>query len=220
MRQLFTFSRVLLFLVFVQCQNARASDWKTECAKMPLRTNELALNLLEGAPCLLASLQPNATVKALLILPGATDELHFFNRGVFRWTNTTPTLTDAIEILTNHTGVKTTFRAPFLLLHTTNDLITTSISTKHLATGDKLSALGNINHPSITDASWLRLGPLLEKSLNLEIEPKPGSIAWWHFYRANFSCFDITGPELIEIVSLSSRIAAQIDKNRIVFSIR
>ena len=70
---------------------------------------------------MLDAFQSNAVVKALIFMPGATDELYFFRRAHAKLTNANPSLLDAIVALTNQTYIQATFQPPLLLLHTTED---------------------------------------------------------------------------------------------------
>src|SRR5437762_13531011 len=88
-------------------------------AKMPLVTNVTVLNRTNCAPLLLQSFQENDAAKALIFMPGATDEFYFFNRLKATLTNDSPTLLDALTALTNQTLVHTTFRNGFILVHST-----------------------------------------------------------------------------------------------------
>ena len=68
-------------------------------------------------PVMLKAFQRNPAVKALIFMPGATDEFYFFHRAQVHFTNSAPTLFDAVFALTNHTRICATFHPPFLLLH-------------------------------------------------------------------------------------------------------
>jgi hypothetical protein len=216
----FAFILIALFSGYFPAAADVTDNWQSVCAKMPLKTNHLALDLQHGAPALLESFRSNSTVKALIILPGASDELHFYNRATMTWTNTLPTLADAIIALTNLTRVRVAFHPPFLLLHATNDILNASIDVRNPSSADSMK-LVIIKKPAfMLDASWSQVAPLLQKSLGFKIEPQIESTAWWHFYRSNFSGFGLSNWELLEIVSLSSKVSVSLDGNRIQFSIR
>ena len=70
-----------------------------------------------------AYFQSNEVVKALVFMPGATDELYLFRRARAVLTASNSSLHDAVAALTNQTFIHATFRTPFLLLHTGEDPI-------------------------------------------------------------------------------------------------
>lgn len=215
--------RIGLFFSFLLafCASVKSADtWETTFARMPLATNAFSLNLLHGVPALLNSFRSNETVKALVILPGATDDLHFFDRGIVTWTNAAPTLADAITALTNRTQVRASFHPPFLLLHTTNDLLDVDISLKQPLHSDKPDQKKAASRAIMVDATWQKLEPMLKSVLDVDIKPKPNTTAWWHFYRANFAGFGLTARETIQIVCLSAKVSAVVDRNEIRFSNR
>ena len=72
---------------------------------------------------MLNAFQSNGVVKALIFMPGATDELFFFRRAHATLTNANPSLLDAVAALTNQTHIQAAFQPPLLLLHTTEDAL-------------------------------------------------------------------------------------------------
>src|SRR5581483_9220828 len=101
--------------------NLFADDWQTALAKMPLATSTTELNRDNCVPLLLNSFQSNGVVKALIFMPGATDEIYFFRRAHAQLANANASLADAIVALTNQTYIQADFRPPLLILHTTED---------------------------------------------------------------------------------------------------
>ena len=89
-------------------------------------------------PLLLDSFQSNDVVKALIVMPGATDELEFFRRAHAVLTNADPSLLDAVTALTNQTFIQVIFQPPLLLLHTTEDSLDGFASVKNKSTAAKL----------------------------------------------------------------------------------
>src|SRR5436190_2121416 len=87
-------------LVGVVCAaNALAATWQEALATMPLYKVVPELNRSNAVPLMLLSFQKNAEVKALIFMPGATDEFNFFRRAVAQLTNSKPTLLDAVVAL-------------------------------------------------------------------------------------------------------------------------
>ena len=117
------------FWFFVFClwapacvSHARAAQsWPDALAKMPLPRRVQYLTRTNCVPTLLAAFQPDQTVKALVFMPGATDEFYMFRRATAELTNPAPSLLDAVIALTNQTFIRATFRPPLLLLHTDED---------------------------------------------------------------------------------------------------
>ena len=113
--------RALLALVAAPLALCGQTNWPEALAKMPLKQPVRELNRSNAVPVMLAAFQRNAAVKALIFMPGATDEFYFFRRVHAQLTNSAPTLLDAVAALTNQTYIRATLRPPFLLLHTAED---------------------------------------------------------------------------------------------------
>src|SRR5437870_4716185 len=94
-----------------------AETWNEALARMPLGTGRIELNRTNCVALMLRGFQSNQTVKALIFMPGATDEFYMFRsaRGVL--TNNHPSLFDAVTALTNQTLIRVSFLPPLLLLH-------------------------------------------------------------------------------------------------------
>jgi hypothetical protein len=97
--------------------------WQSALARMPLGTNITQLNRTNCVPLMLGAFQSNGVVKALIFMPGATDEIYFFRRMRAALTNSNPTMLDAVNALTNQTYIQAAFRPPLLLLHSTEDAL-------------------------------------------------------------------------------------------------
>ena len=98
--------------------------WQQALSRMPLGVPQggmIELKRTNCVPLMLDAFQPNGVVKALIFMPGATDELYFFRRAHATLTNANPSLLDAVTALTNQTHIQATFQPPLLLLHTTED---------------------------------------------------------------------------------------------------
>ena len=114
-----------LLLLCTASQGVSAGEpWQDALARMPLgvpQSGVIELNRTNCVPLMLDAFQSNGVVKALIFMPGATDELCFFRRAHATLTNANPTLLDAVTALTNQTFIQATFQPPLLLLHTTED---------------------------------------------------------------------------------------------------
>jgi hypothetical protein len=134
MRNLFT----ILMLLVCHCISAQAGTWSSELHRMPLGSNARELNRTNCVPLMLNAFPSNATVKALIFMPGATDELYFFRRVKVSLTNESPSLLDAVMALTNQSPLRATFRPPFLLLHSDEDVLDLIVDIQHPPTVAKL----------------------------------------------------------------------------------
>src|SRR5262245_47965275 len=104
-------------LTLLLCCRAFAESWPEALARMPLPAGTTHLNRTNCAEVLLPALKSNTVVKALIFMPGSTDELYFFRRAQATLSGTNLSLLDAIVALTNQTHIRVAFHAPFLLLH-------------------------------------------------------------------------------------------------------
>lgn len=57
-----------------------AETWQSALSRMPLGTNVTQLNRANCVGIMLRAFQSNTVVKALVFMPGATDEFYFFRR--------------------------------------------------------------------------------------------------------------------------------------------
>ena len=125
-----------LWLLVFTCR--AAETWQAALGRMPLGTNVTQLNRTNCVGIMLGAFQSNDVVKAMVFMPGATDEFYFFRRAQADLTNSPASLLDAVSALTNQTLIRATFRPPLLLLHTDEDLLEPAIKVEHQPTADKL----------------------------------------------------------------------------------
>src|SRR5258708_38309734 len=85
-----------------------ADDWPAVLACMPLAGHVAELNRTNCVEVMLNAFQSNSVVKALILMPGATDEFYMFRRARAVFTNAHPTLFDATCALTNQTLIRVT----------------------------------------------------------------------------------------------------------------
>src|SRR5215472_15022415 len=137
-----------LFLLFsVACVTASASEaWQNALAGMPLKPGVTELSRTNCVAEMLAAFQSNQVVKALIFMPGATDEFYMFRRAMAVLTNAEPSLLDAVTALTNQTFIRATFQPPFLLLHTVEDSLTPDIRVDDSQTRDKVQTVRVSGH--------------------------------------------------------------------------
>jgi hypothetical protein len=166
---------------------------------------------------MLDAFRSNDVVKALVFLPGATDEFYHFRRARAVLTNAHPTLADAVRALTSQTLILATYRAPFLLLHTWEDQTTPQIRVEHPPSAEKLRRARFPERLVFTDEAWGLLQPRLEKRLNLFVKPAPGTTESWHFYRHSLACFDLSGWESVEAISLAGMTSVTVKRRQVIF---
>ena len=211
-------SRIIPFLYLLGCLTARSSEtWTDALARMPLPANTTTLNRTNCAEVLLGSFQSNATVKALLVMPGATDELYFFRRAQAVVTNQNPSVLDAVVALTNQTHIRAVFRPPFLLLHSGEDLLDLDITVKHPGTLEKLQSRPTVPHWIFFDRDWDALRAAIKGHIGPIIWPGPFSKDSRHFYRHTFAAWNLTGWETLEAVAYTSRATITVRHGSVVF---
>ena len=156
---------------------------------------------------MLNAFQSNGVVKALIFMPGATDELYFFRRTHAALTNANPSLLDAVAALTNQTHIQATFQPPLLLLHTTGDALNTIAVVKNKSTAAKLSKTIVPGCMFFNDSDWDTVRASLKGKLGVGLRPFSNAPDSWHFYRHNFAACGTTELQLLESVALANKTA-------------
>jgi len=195
----------LALVTFCASADHAENSWRTVLSKMRLREAPLELNRTNAVQTVLSAFQANDLVKAIVFMPGATDEFYLFRRARAQLTNGNPSLLDAITALTNQTFIHATFRAPFLLLHTDEDPLTLNNTLADQETGERLQRHVVIGHLSCNDWDWDRLQPLLKHSLKIALRPWHNSTDSWHFYRHSFAAWNIDGLQALELAALAGK---------------
>ena len=184
---------------------ARAESWFEALKQMPLNAPVKQLTRTNCIPVMLAALRSNATVKALIFLPGATDELYFFRRVQATVANRNPTLLDAVVALTNQSPLRATFRPPFLLVHSAEDVIELDVTLKHAPTMEKLKRTGPSPHWVFNDRDWDTVRKSIKKPVRVGLVPWPHTRGMWHFYRHSFASWNLTAWETLEAVAFAGK---------------
>lgn len=185
--------------------NLFADDWQNALSKMPLASTATELNRSNCVPLLLNSFQSNGVVKALIFMPGATDEIYFFRRAHAQLTNANPSLADAIVALTNQTYIQADFRPPFLILHTTEDSLDVIADEKNKSTAAKLRQRIVSEKILLNDADWDDVHEVVGKFVSVGLRPREGSPDSWHFYRHSFVANGVSEWELLETLALAGK---------------
>jgi len=198
-----------LLLLCTLMHGALAGEpWQDALARMPLGVPQSAvikLNRTNCVPLMLDAFQSNGVVKALIFMPGATDELYFFRRAHAVLTNATPSLLDAVMALTNQTFIQVTFQPPLLLLHTTEDSLDVIAAVKNKSTGAKLRHRLVPGRILLEDADWGVVRSTLKGKLSVGLRPFENTLPSWHFYRHNFAACGVTDWEMLETLALAGK---------------
>ena len=206
-----------LLVWFLAVAGRAGETWQSALAGMPLGTNVTELGRANCVGIMLGAFQSNDVVKALIFMPGATDELYFFRRARASLTNSPASLLDAVRALTSQTLIRATFRPPLLLLHTEGDLLEPVIKIEHQATADKLRKARFVPHGVYNDCDWDGIRPALKSSLRIGLRPWSRSRDSWHFYRHSFAAWHLTGWEALESTALAGETAVTVRRNQAVF---
>jgi hypothetical protein len=201
-----TLLRIALLIGLGLGMTASADEsWETALGRMPLTAPATVLNRSNCVALMLHSFQSNATVKALIFMPGATDEIDFFRRAEARLTNAHPSLLDAVTALTNQTFVQVAFHPPLLILHTTEDPLDTIAIVKNRSTATKLRQRTVPVRVVVRDADWDEMHSTLDRYLSIGLRPRESSPDSWHFYRHNFAAAGLTEWEMLETLALAGK---------------
>lgn len=179
--------------------------WQDALAQMPLTAPATELDRTNCVPLLLDSFQSNGVVKALIFMPGATDELYFFKRARAVLTNANPTLLDAVTALTNQTHIQAAFQPPLLLLHTTEDVLDGFATVKNERTAAKLRERSIPGRVQLEDADWGKVRATLKGKLDIALRPFENALPTYHFYRHNFVACGVTDWEMLETLALAGK---------------
>jgi hypothetical protein len=194
-----------------------ADTWQEALDRMPLGPNVTELTEKNCVRIMLPALQSNDVVKALIFMPGATDEFYMFHRARAKLTNDAPTLLDAVQALTNQTYIRVTFRPPLLLLHTDEDPLEPLVMVRDFATASRLEAKPFVSHALYNDRDWDYLLPILGRKLGVWFSPAKYSRDSWHFYRHSFAAWNLNGWEGLEAVALAGKSRFTIGRKHVIF---
>jgi hypothetical protein len=208
---------ILLLAFCFTCGVVHAQTWQEAFAAMPLRTGAIQLNRTNCVAIMLRAFRPNTNVKALVFMPGATDEFYLFRRAKADVTKVAPTLLDAVEALTNQTRIQADFCPPLLLLHSDEDNLDPQIRVEHQATADRLAQRNLASEAIYLDRDWDSLQPVLKKQLKADIRPWRHLQDSWHFYRHSFAAGDLTAWEMLRTVALAGKSGFVVRRNQIIF---
>jgi len=185
---------------------ASAGDpWEQALQRMPLELATRELNRTNCVALMLGAFQQDSIVKALIFMPGATDELYMFHRAKAVLTNGSPTLLDAVIALTNQTFIRATFRSPLLLLHSDEDPLEPLVQVENQKALERLKRAGSLRRLVANDRDWDFVQPILRKTVKVDVRPWRYSSDSWHFYRHSLSAWNLTSWEAVEAVALAGK---------------
>jgi len=212
--------KVLLVALFVAIVGQiNAETWSDALAKMPLGQAVGELNRTNCVRLLLDAFQSNATVRAFIFTPGATDELYFFKRVCVPLTNASPTLLDAVAALTNQSPLRAAFRPPFFLLYSNEDVLDLIITNRHEPTVEKLKQRKSILYLRFDDRDWDQVRPVIIKQLGVDLKPWPKSRDSWHFYRHSFAGWNLTPWEAAQATALAGKTLFTVSRGRLTYEL-
>lgn len=203
--------------LFLPCSAGAMEPWQAALAKMPLATNVTELNRTNCIPLLLQSFRENDAAKALIFMPGATDEFYFFHRASAALTNSSPTLLDALMALTNQTLLKIDFREGFVLVHSAEDPLEPLYTIEDETKVDRLLKKKFVKHALYNDRDWDYLLPILSFELNTKFLPGPNSYESNHFYRHSLAAWNLNDFEILEAVAMAGKTTFTVQKKKIIF---
>ena len=196
---------------------AEAEDWQSVLAQMPIPRQITELNRSNCVKIMLGAFQSNRVVKAVIFMPGATDEFYMFRRAKAQLTNASPSLLDAVAALTNQTLIRVTFHSPYLLLHTDEDPLEPLGRVEQESTAEKLKGRRFVPQVRYNDRDWDFVQPILAKRLGVDVRPWKQSYDSWHFYRHSFAAYDLNGWEALEVVALAGKTKFTVRWHKVVF---
>jgi hypothetical protein len=214
-------TRVLIYVVLCLARGVMSAQepWQTALARMPLLASPSQLNQTNCVGLLLHSFESNDVVKALIFMPGATDELYLFHRVRANLTNAAPSLLDAVNALVSQSQIRVTFLVPLLLLHTDEDPLEPLIDVRHPPTAERLKQARFMSHVCCEDRDWDFVQPALRWTLRIDVRPWQYHPEAWHFYRHSFAAWNLTGWEALEAVALAGKSGFVVDRKKVTFSV-
>jgi hypothetical protein len=208
---------VALLALFPSFSLQALESWQSALSKMPLKPGVTQLTKTNAVEVILEAFRENSTTKALIFMPGATDEFYFFNRGNAKITNDSPSLLDAISALTNQTLIHVTFRAPFILLHSAEDPLEPLFKIEDERTFERIQKKEFAPHILYNDRDWDFILPTLTFRLDTKILPRKNSHDSHHFYRHNFVAHNLNGFEILQALAFAGKTQFTIQKKKILF---
>lgn len=196
---------LLMLIVSISLPVLAGQDWQDALSRMPLGEHIPELTQTNCIPLVLNAFQSNSVVKAIIFMPGATDELYFFKRARAKLSSAHPSLADAIIALTHQTYIQADFRPPFLVLHTTEDAVDPIAIVRNKSTAARLQAGIVPDRFVFIDSEWDDVRAALKKKLSVSLRPFPNAPISWHFFRHNFAACGLTQWQMLEAIAMAGQ---------------
>lgn len=215
------FRRVSLFLLVVIASAIGHGEesWRPILRQMPLAVGSATLNRTNCLPILLGALQSNAVVRALVVLPGVSDDFYLLRRAQPLHLTAT-NLADALAELERTERLRVTFRDPLLLLHTAKDKLKPVMTSFSGVTTKALRTRVSAPHVLLEDRHWGTVQPWLAQLLGVKLTPEAHSPDAWHFARHNLAAWQLSDWDLICALSLSGGTAVVLGGDYVRFESR
>lgn len=209
----------MLLLISTMALSA-AEPWREAVSAMPLAHPARLINATNFAATFLDSFQSNSVIKAIVLMPGATDEFYFFKRAQVHLPESAKTVADALDALTQQTGVQVTFLSPFLLLHTVEDPAEPLAEVTYPEGAAKLKVRPFLPAFSWNDRDWNFVMPVMRFQMKALFYPEVGSSDMYHFYRHTLAGFGLTEWEALEAVSLAGKTTFSVERGGLFYKTR
>ena len=205
-----------LLAALLLCFSIQAEDWQAHFAKIPINTTSFRAHLTPPVDLVLTNFRPTSEIRAVVLMPGASDRLYFYDWGEVKLPQN-PTLLDAITALTNAADLRVFIVPPFLLLGMSydnpNDPLTVTPPAKSAQPARKIRG-----RTYFLDRPYDRLLPIAEKFTKLKFIPKRTSVDSWHYYRLSFVGYDLSSDELLRALAYGTKTTVAIDRKRARFT--
>lgn len=205
--------------VILGINSTMGADWPAALSRMPLGTNVTWLTRTNCAETLFAAFSRDAAVKALIFMPGATDELYFFHRVNVQLVNPEPNLFDAIKALTNQSPLRVAYQQPLLLIYSDEDVLDLEVKIEHPATVEKLKAKAVPGKQEFLDRDWKVLRDHHRHALPVSIGPLNRESITRHFYRHTFAGWELSGWETLQATALAGKTQFTVRRGRVEFDL-
>lgn len=194
--------------------------WVKSLRAMPL-PDGATLNRSNAVDVLLPAFRSNAVIKALVVLPGVSDDFYLIHRDAPALNLRATNLWEGIVALTNSTAMRVTWREPLVLLHAgARESLQGSIRIEDAAMARRLKLQNLPGRVLHVDAHWETVQPTLARVLGRPVRPEGVSTHAWHFNRHTVAGWNLTGWELLDAVSLTGGTTVSVQKLGINFHIR
>jgi hypothetical protein len=179
--------------------------WQAALKQMPLGTNVTWLDRTNCVELMLRAFQSNNVVKALILMPGASDEFFMYHRARAQLTNSSPTLLDAVSALTNQTHVRFVFQSPFLLMYSDEDPLDIIIDVEYQPLVDRLKQTPFEPHICYLDQDWDSIQPVLKRKLKVDMQPWKGTYNACHLYRHSIAAWNLNCWEALQALAYADK---------------